>query len=101
MTPDKTIEKKRAPSRQSKEPSKYKVIICNDNYTSVEFVISMLMSIFKHTEEQAIGLTLQIHNKGSGVAGVYGYEIAEQKGFDATDMARANGFPLVIKIESE
>lgn len=101
MPTDKIIEKKRTTSPKVREPSKYKVIICNDNYTSVEFVIDMLMSIFKHSQEQAVGLTLQIHNKGSGIAGVYSYEIAEQKGLDATDMARSSGYPLVIKIEAE
>ena len=66
----------------------------------MEFVISMLTTIFKHTQEQAVGLTLQIHNKGSAIAGVYSYEIAEQKSLDASDMARSNDYPLMIRLEA-
>jgi ATP-dependent Clp protease adaptor protein ClpS len=82
-----------------KPPSKYKVIVCNDNVTPMEFVIIMLISVFKHTQDSAIDLTLKIHNEGSAVAGIYSYEIAEQKGIDATVMAREQGHPLVIKVE--
>lgn len=82
-------------------PSKYKVIVCNDDVTPVEFVVSMLMHVFKHDEKSALELTLKIHNSGSAVAGIFSYEVAEQKGVDATNMARANGFPLIIKVEPE
>jgi len=83
--------------KQIKEPSKYKVVILNDDYTTVEFVILLLVRIFRHTTDSAINITQQIHKEGSGVAGIYSYEIAEQKVIDATDLARANNFPLVIK----
>ena len=82
-------------------PGKYKVIVCNDDVTPVEFVVSMLMHVFKHNEKEALELTLKIHNSGSAVAGIFTFEIAEQKGIDATNMARANGFPLIIKVEPE
>jgi ATP-dependent Clp protease adaptor protein ClpS len=82
-------------------PSKYKVIVLNDNSTPMEFVIVMLITVFKHTQDAAIDLTMKIHNDGSAVAGVYSYEIAEQKGLDATDLARAHGHPLQIKVEEE
>lgn len=82
-------------------PSKFKVILLNDNYTPMEFVIVLLMTVFKHSQESATGLTLKIHNDGSAVAGVYSYEIAEQKGIDATELARAHGHPLQIKVEEE
>ena len=84
-----------------KPPSKYKVIVCNDDVTPMEFVIVMLMTVFKHTQDSAIELTLRIHNDGSATAGVYSFEIAEQKGIDATHLARKDGHPLVIKIEEE
>ena len=82
-------------------PGRYKVIVCNDDVTPMEFVIVMLMTVFKHSQEAATDLTLKIHNDGSAVAGVYSYEIAEQKGIDATMIAREHGHPLVIKVEEE
>lgn len=84
-----------------KPPSRYKVIVNNDDVTPMEFVIVMLMTVFKHTQETATELTLKIHNEGSAVAGIYSYEIAEQKGIDATHLARENGHPLVIRVEQE
>jgi ATP-dependent Clp protease adaptor protein ClpS len=83
------------------EPSKYKVVLYNDNHTPVEFVIALLMKIFRHSESSAVGITLKVHNEGSGVAGIYSYEVAEQKGIEGTNMAREQGYPLVIKVEAE
>jgi ATP-dependent Clp protease adaptor protein ClpS len=83
------------------EPKKYKVLFLNDDKTPIEFVIEILMTIFKHSEETARDLTLKIHNEGSAVVGVYVYEIAEQKGVEATQVARSAGFPLQIKIDQE
>jgi ATP-dependent Clp protease adaptor protein ClpS len=101
MTTDTVIEKKTITTRKVKEPSKYKVIVCNDDVTPVEFVVAMLVSVFNHEERQAINLTLAVHNKGSAVAGIYSFEIAEQKVLDATNMAQVNGYPLVVKMEAE
>ena len=84
-----------------KPPSLYKVVVWNDDVTPMEFVIVMLMTVFKHGQEAAMDLTLKIHNEGSAVAGVYSYEIAEQKGIDATVLARDNGHPLQIRVEEE
>lgn len=83
------------------EPKKYKVLFLNDDKTPIEFVIEILMSIFKHSEETSRDLTLKIHNEGSAVVGIYVYEIAEQKGVEATQAARSAGFPLQIKIDQE
>jgi ATP-dependent Clp protease adaptor protein ClpS len=82
-------------------PKKWKVIFLNDDHTPMELVIELLMKIFKHNEESAKAITLEIHNTGSGIAGIYTYEIAEQKGVEATAVARTNGSPLKIQIESE
>lgn len=84
-----------------KPPPRYKVIVNNDDVTPMEFVIVMLMTVFKHSQEAATELTLKIHNEGAAIAGVYSYEIAEQKGIDATYLARENGHPLVIRVEQE
>jgi ATP-dependent Clp protease adaptor protein ClpS len=100
-TTDTIIEKKQTTRRSLKEPSKYKVICCNDDVTPVDFVIAMLMHIFKYSQQDAVNLTLDVHNKGSAIIGVYVHEIAEQKALEATDMARSNGFPLIIKVEAE
>lgn len=95
------IEKKKQSQKQLKEPGKYKVVVCNDDVTTMEFVVAMLMKVFKYEESQAIDLTVAIHQKGSAVAGVFPFEIAEQKTIDATNMARLNGYPLIIKVEPE
>ena len=84
-----------------KEPPRYKVIVLNDDVTTMDFVVALLMTVFKHNEASAVNLTMEIHNNGSAVAGVYTHEIAEQKVIDATSMARNNGFPLIIKAEQE
>lgn len=83
------------------EPKRWKVIFLNDDVTPMEFVVGVLTEIFKHTQETAKDITLEIHNKGSGIAGVYSFEIAEVKAVEATQLARANGFPLQIKMEEE
>jgi len=59
------------------------------------------MHIFKHNEERARELTMQIHEQGSAVAGVYTYEVAEQKGVESTMLARQNGWPLAVRVEEE
>ena len=82
-------------------PKLWKVVLLNDDQTPMEFVIELLTSIFKHTEASAKEVTLEVHNTGSGVAGVYSHEIAEHKGTEATQVSRANGFPLQITIDPE
>lgn len=83
------------------EPKKYKVIFLNDDKTPIEFVIELLITIFRHTEETAKDITLSVHNDGSAVAGIYTYEIAEQKTIESTTLSRQNGFPLQIRIDPE
>lgn len=82
-------------------PTMWKVILLNDDQTPMEFVIELLTGLFKHSEKSAKEVTLEIHNTGSGIAGVYSYEIAEQRGIEATQVSRANGFPLRIQVEQE
>lgn len=86
---------------QVKEPSLYKIIFLNDDQTPMEFVVSLLVELFKHSETTAHALTMKIHEEGSGVVGVYSYEIAEQKAIEATALCRDNGFPLRIRVEEE
>jgi ATP-dependent Clp protease adaptor protein ClpS len=83
------------------EPKRWKVILLNDDSTPMEFVIGVLTEIFKHTEDTAREIMLDVHESGSGVAGVYSFEIAEAKAVEATNQARTNGHPLQIKLEEE
>jgi ATP-dependent Clp protease adaptor protein ClpS len=83
------------------EPKRWKVILLNDDTTPVEFVVSILIDIFKHNAETAREVTLQVHETGSGIAGTYSFEIAEAKAVEATSQSRAEGYPLQIKLEEE
>jgi ATP-dependent Clp protease adaptor protein ClpS len=83
------------------EPKRWKVILLNDDSTPMEFVISVLVEIFKHTQDSARDIMLQVHETGSGIAGVYSFEIAEAKAVEATNQARTNNHPLQIKLEEE
>ena len=87
--------------KETELPRRYKVIILNDDLTPMEWVISILTEIFKHTQSKAQELTLAIHSEGSAIAGIYSYEIAEQKSVEATMLSRNNGFPLAFKLEVE
>jgi len=82
-----------------KEPSKYSVIFLNDNATPMEFVVSILIELYKYTEDTAHNITIKIHEEGSGVVGIYSYEIAEQKALETTSLCRENGFPLRVRVE--
>lgn len=97
-----TVTKTRETTKvKIKEPSKYKVIFLNDDLTPMDFVVYVLVKIFNHSESSALSLTLKIHTEGSAIAGIYNYEIAEQKCIEATSLARQNGHPLIIKVIEE
>jgi len=83
------------------EPKRWKVLLLNDDTTPMDFVLGILTDIFKHTQETAKGITIEVHNTGSGIAGVYSFEIAEAKAVESTQLARSNGFPLQVKMEEE
>lgn len=88
------------PKIDIKPPSLYNVIYINDNITTMEFVVETLKSIFHHDDETAEKITMEIHEKGSSVVATLPYEIAEQRGIEVTLLARSNGFPLAVKLES-
>ena len=83
------------------EPKNWKVILLNDDATPMEFVISILVEIFKHSVDSSKDIMLQVHETGSGIAGTYSFEIAEAKAVEATSQSRAEGYPLQIKLEEE
>ena len=84
-----------------KKPNLFKVVFNNDDATPAEFVKDVLKAIFHHNEERAENITAEIHEHGKGVAGVYTFEIAEQKHQESIYVARTNGHPLNINLESE
>ena len=84
-----------------KHPKKYKVYILNDDYTSMDFVVDILMSIFHKSYEQAEKIMLEVHKQDRGLCGVYTYEIAETKVMQVSKKAKINGFPLKAIMEAE
>lgn len=84
-----------------KVPSKYKVIFLNDDTTPMEWVIKVLRELFKHSADVAEQITMTIHHEGSGVVGVYSFEVAEQKMSETVTASRNYGFPLEVKIEED
>lgn len=87
--------------KELKEPKRFKVIILNDDYTPMEFVVGVLTSYFNKTIDEASALTTEIHENGKGVAGIYPLEIAETKLRQTIKLARKEEYPLSIKLESE
>ena len=77
----------------------FRVVLHNDDFTTMEFVVHVLISIFRHTEEIAIQLMLQVHNQGSGIAGTYTREIATTKVAETTSLARQWEYPLLCTME--
>ena len=82
-----------------KEPSMYKVLLHNDDYTTMEFVVQVLVSVFHKSVEEAIRIMLNVHHKGSGVCGLYTFEVAETKVKTVIRLARDNGYPLQCSME--
>jgi len=84
---------------KTEEPSLFKVLLHNDDYTTMEFVVWILESVFNMPEEQAIQVMLNVHLRGIGVAGFYTYEVAEMKVEKTISLAREQEFPLLATME--
>ena len=82
-----------------KEPPLFRVILHNDNYTTMEFVVMVLMNVFHHPEVRAVEIMLHVHHNGVGEAGVYTFEVAESKVKKVTELARQDEYPLRCEIE--
>ena len=87
--------------RETDEPPLFRVILHNDDYTSMEFVVEILEQVFAKSPAEAHRVMMQVHNRGAGVAGVYPHEVAETKAALVHDLAREAGYPLRASLEQE
>jgi len=89
------------PKTRSKRPSLYRVLLLNDDYTPMEFVVLVLQDVFNKTREEAMRIMLHVHNQGVGECGVYPFEVAETKVTRVMDAARKNQHPLQCVMEKQ
>ncbi len=87
--------------QKTQEPDLFKVVLLNDDYTTMEFVIHVLEAVFQKSPAEAYRIMMHVHLNGKGIAGVYPWEIAETKAETVTGMAREAGFPLRAALEEE
>ena len=85
--------------RKLQKPKMYKVILLNDDYTTMEFVVYILQHVFQRDESEAVQIMLHVHKNGAGVAGVYTYEVAETRVAQVDALARQHEFPLRCSME--
>ena len=88
-------------SIEVKEPPLYKVLLLNDDYTTMEFVVEVLRYVFHKTSQEATRIMLSVHRQGVGICGLYPFEVAETKVDAVEALARENGFPLKCVMERE
>ena len=84
---------------EKKEPAQYKVVLLNDDYTTMEIVVQVLETVFQKSPAEAFRIMMHVHRNGSGIAGVYPWEVAETKVETVTSLARHAEFPLRAAIE--
>ncbi len=84
-----------------REPPMYRVLLHNDDYTTMDFVVEILMLVFNKSPEEAVNIMLNVHRKGIGLCGVYTYEVSETKVETVHAIARGQGFPLKCTMEKE
>ena len=92
---------KERPKTKKQEPTLYKVVLLNDDYSTMAFVVHVLETLFQKTPAEAFRITMLVHTQGRGVAGLYPLEIAETKVDALATMARAEGYPLRAVIEAD
>jgi ATP-dependent Clp protease adaptor protein ClpS len=84
---------------QLKEPPMYRVVLLNDDYTPMEFVVEVLMTFFAMNEEKATQVMLAVHQQGKGVCGIYSRDVAETKATQVNQFSRQNKHPLLCEVE--
>ena len=95
---DEVLERRK---QKTQTPTMFLVILLNDDYTTMEFVIEVLESVFQKSPAEAYGLMMKIHTQGNAVCGIYTYEIAKTKAGSVKRLATHEGFPLQVTIEEE
>jgi ATP-dependent Clp protease adaptor protein ClpS len=95
------VKKKTQQEQKLQRPKLYRVLLLNDDYTTMEFVVALLMHVFHHDETTAQSIMLHIHQKGVGIAGVYTYEIAETKVTMVMELAERAEYPLQCTLEPD
>ena len=86
---------------RTQRPRRYRVLLHNDDYTTMEFVVDVLVRYFRKSATEATHVMLQVHTHGVGIAGTYTREVAETKVAQVTEAARGEGFPLLLTLEPE
>ncbi len=89
------------PKAKTKKPSMYKVLLLNDDYTPMEFVVLVLERFFRKSREDATRIMLHVHQRGVGICGVFSYDVAETKATQVVDFARNNQHPLQCTLEKD
>jgi ATP-dependent Clp protease adaptor protein ClpS len=98
QTGDEVLERTRL---ETKKPELFKVLLLNDDYTTMDFVVQILEDVFNKAPAEAYRIMMAVHTQGQGLCGVYPFEVAETKVVTVVDLARASGFPLRAAIEKE
>ena len=80
-------------------PNRYNVLLLNDDYTPMDFVIQLLVEVFNRSLDEATTISMKVHDEGQGIAGTYSHEVAEQKQTESSMISRHNGHPLKIVLE--
>lgn len=99
--PDTRIETESREEIEVREPPMYRVILLNDDYTTMEFVVEVLVTVFHKPYDEATRIMLNVHRNGSGICGVYDFEVAETKVATVHKLAREKGYPLKCTMEKE
>lgn len=86
---------------QVEKPKLYKVVLHNDDFTTMEFVVFVLHHVFLKSQAEAVAIMLKVHHDGKGIAGVYPFEVANMKADKAMNFARARQFPFLCTVEEE
>lgn len=89
------------PEVKTKRPPFFKVVLLNDDYTPMDFVVFLLKDVFRKLHEEAVNIMLEIHHKGAGICGVYTRDVAETKAELAITLARRSEYPLQCRVEKE
>ncbi|MFN7132111.1 MAG: ATP-dependent Clp protease adaptor ClpS [Myxococcales bacterium] len=87
--------------KKTRRPRLFKVLLHNDNYTTMEFVVAVLITVFNKSESDAIAIMLHVHTRGVGVAGLFPHDVAEAKVNKVLALAREAGYPLLCTMEPE